>query len=245
MQVSVGPHVARIVLVGDVHGCIDELRRLLVACAYDPEADVVVLLGDLVAKGPGSADVVSLAKDMGWLAVRGNHDDYVVRHWHARRDGREPDADLVVDSEHARLAVELDTDSLAFLDALPLVLVLDTEPAIVCAHAGVDSSRALDAQDGAFCMTTRTGGDRFIPPSDGATLFYGHNATKGHVRTAHAEGLDSGCCYGGFLSAVVIERGKDGDGRAFDVAGRRLVQERAARQYAPPSAPLAYLDAAT
>ena len=44
----------RIIAIGDVHGCVDELQLLLKRVNYQP-GDVVIFLGDLVAKGPDSA----------------------------------------------------------------------------------------------------------------------------------------------------------------------------------------------
>lgn len=42
----------------DVHGCLEELRDLLKECQYDSEKDRVVIVGDLVNKGPMSAELV-------------------------------------------------------------------------------------------------------------------------------------------------------------------------------------------
>ena len=69
---------ARVLCVGDVHGCLDELCDLLRHVNYKPW-DTVLLLGDLVAKGPNSVGVVRLAMEMGALAVRGNHDHEVIK----------------------------------------------------------------------------------------------------------------------------------------------------------------------
>ena len=63
-------HRARVICVGDVHGCVEEVCDLLRAVEYHP-GDLVVFLGDLVAKGPYSAAVVRLAIDLGALSVRG------------------------------------------------------------------------------------------------------------------------------------------------------------------------------
>jgi hypothetical protein len=49
-------HRARVIVIGDVHGCVEEFKDLLRAAKYLP-GDVVLLLGDLVAKGPNSTDV--------------------------------------------------------------------------------------------------------------------------------------------------------------------------------------------
>lgn len=65
-------HKARVICIGDVHGCVDELCDLIRAVEYKP-GDTVLLLGDLVAKGPFPVQVVRMAMDIGALSVRGNH----------------------------------------------------------------------------------------------------------------------------------------------------------------------------
>jgi hypothetical protein len=70
----------RVIAIGDVHGCIDELQALLRRCDYRP-GDLIVFLGDLVSKGPDSLAVVQMARELGAIGVRGNHDFEVIR-WH-------------------------------------------------------------------------------------------------------------------------------------------------------------------
>ena len=72
-------HRARVICIGDVHGCIDELCDLLREVDYRP-GDTVLFLGDLVAKGPNATAVIRLAMDISALSVRGNHDHEVVKH---------------------------------------------------------------------------------------------------------------------------------------------------------------------
>ena len=78
--------MTRMVIIGDIHGCFDELQDLLNAppCSFaeDPaniESTLIVLVGDLVNKGPKSVEVVEWARAQSaagrLLAVRGNHDD--------------------------------------------------------------------------------------------------------------------------------------------------------------------------
>lgn len=75
----------RLILVGDVHGALDELKALLQKVDYDPSsgADHLVLTGDMVSKGPKSGGVLDLMKKLSEAGVascvRGNHDDRVVR----------------------------------------------------------------------------------------------------------------------------------------------------------------------
>lgn len=52
------PASTRVVIVGDVHACLDELQALLAACAFDASKDTLMLVGDLVNKGPKSVEVL-------------------------------------------------------------------------------------------------------------------------------------------------------------------------------------------
>ena len=47
----------RVIIVGDVHGCLAELRELLGECDFTPGTDALIFVGDLVNKGPSSAEV--------------------------------------------------------------------------------------------------------------------------------------------------------------------------------------------
>lgn len=69
---------ARIIVIGDVHGCLDEVLTLLRSLKVLP-GDCILFLGDMVAKGPRSEEVVSLARDIGAVSVRGNHDEEVIK----------------------------------------------------------------------------------------------------------------------------------------------------------------------
>lgn len=79
------PHIAltesprRLIVIGDVHGCLDEVKELLDACAYNSkEGDRVLFVGDLVNKGPLSLETVQYARLNNVLSIRGNHDDFAL-----------------------------------------------------------------------------------------------------------------------------------------------------------------------
>ena len=69
-----------IIIVGDIHGCLEELRDLLCKCNYDPITCTAILVGDLVNKGPHSVEVVKFVRSENIHCVRGNHDDTALSH---------------------------------------------------------------------------------------------------------------------------------------------------------------------
>lgn len=191
---------ARTLLIGDVHGCLDELRALVRKARLAPE-DRVVLVGDLVAKGPDSLGVVELAREQGWQAVLGNHDAHLL----AAKSGA-----------HAELREAMPAASLAWLEGLPPLLQLEDHPVVVV-HAGVVPGVPLAAQRRDDLLTMRTirpDGTASKRAEDGALwaplwpgpqhVVFGHDAIRGLQRHAHATGLDTGCVYGKSLTGLLL-----------------------------------------
>src|SRR5712692_9424553 len=64
----------RTIIIGDIHGCYDELRELLDRANAGPD-DRVVSVGDMLRKGPHPDRCVELWRASGYLAVLGNQDE--------------------------------------------------------------------------------------------------------------------------------------------------------------------------
>jgi hypothetical protein len=220
--------VARTFVIGDVHGCADELEDLL-ARAGPAAEDRIVLVGDLVAKGPQSRRVLALVRALGAQAVRGNHDEHVLR-FHRAREAGEPEPALK--PGHLLLARELDADDWALLAGLPLWLRLPEHEALVV-HAGLVPGVPLERQDPALLMNIRTlrpdgsgssrkhdgvlWGERWEGPE---RVLFGHHAERGLQEHPHAIGLDTGCVYGKRLTGCWLP-------------SRELVSVPARHAYAP------------
>lgn len=241
-------------LVGDVHGCIDELRTLLARLGYGavPQVDGtwavsappgrrLVFLGDLVDRGPGVAEVLALVMQLvragHALCVPGNHDLKLVRKLRGR--------DVTIAHGLAESLEQLDRRDAAFraevadfLEGLPAHLLLDGGR-LVAAHAGLKAGmhgRAGPAvRDFAlFGETTGEIDDYGLPVRLNWALEYAGRATVayGHTPVPSAEwingtiDLDTGCVFGGALTALRYPE-------------RELVSVPAAREYYAPRKPLA------
>jgi diadenosine tetraphosphatase ApaH/serine/threonine PP2A family protein phosphatase len=67
------------IIIGDVHGCLHELERLVRNIGYRRERDSLVMVGDLIDRGPDPIGVVAYAMELGATLVRGNHEDAALR----------------------------------------------------------------------------------------------------------------------------------------------------------------------
>ena len=71
----------RRIFIGDLQGCREEFEALLERVKFDPSADTLHPVGDLVNRGPDSVGCLRLAKELGARPVLGNHDVHLLRQW--------------------------------------------------------------------------------------------------------------------------------------------------------------------
>ncbi|MBV9932047.1 MAG: polynucleotide kinase-phosphatase [Alphaproteobacteria bacterium] len=239
-------------IVGDVHGCADELERLLADLGYavrwdgtevavtPPAGRSAIFVGDLVDRGPRSPDVLRIVRHMveagTALAVVGNHDDKLKRHLSGR----------AVKATHglAETIEQFSGESPAFaremrdwLDGLVSHYVLDGGRLVV-AHAGLKEEMQGRASGAvrSFAMYGETSGevDEFGLPvrydwaadyKGKAKVVYGHTPVPEANWVNGTICIDTGCCFGGKLTAL---RWPEMD----------LVSVPAARTYYEPIRPL-------
>ena len=67
--------MARLFVCGDIHGCLDELEKQLRRVNFDKAKDQLWALGDLVDRGPKSAEVVMLLDEQWFNSIKGNHEE--------------------------------------------------------------------------------------------------------------------------------------------------------------------------
>jgi hypothetical protein len=232
--------MGRTVIVGDVHGCAGELEALLERVRFVQGTDRLVSVGDLVVRGPDPQGVLALMDRLQARAVRGNHEEKLLA-WKRRHKPVGP--------EHERVAEMLSEAEWQMLERMPLWLDLP-EHEVRVVHAGVIPSmspgrappeallkmRTIDAR-GDWSDEADAGplwGTRYQGPPH---VVFGHNARPEPQLHEWATGLDTGCVYGGRLTALVLD---EGEPMPRGEAARRLLKSVPAmrKYYGGKGAPL-------
>jgi diadenosine tetraphosphatase ApaH/serine/threonine PP2A family protein phosphatase len=196
----------RTIVIGDLHGCFDELTDLIELVNLRRD-DRVVAVGDLIVKGPKSREVLDLfIQDKRFSSVIGNHDRKLRQHWRGEptRLTKEQKATLVqLDVQRQRYS--------DFLRSLPFTIDLGSHLVV---HAGVRPGVPLRRQVTSDLTEIRTMGAnpssrRGVPwytvYRGRKIVLFGHWPAKAPRIARRAIGLDTACVYGGRLTAFIIE----------------------------------------
>lgn len=214
----------RTIIIGDVHGCKEELEELLNKLDYTAKKDRLIFVGDLINKGPDSLGVLEMVFSLKAEVVLGNHEFGFLRYLE--------DSSLVFDG-FEKLKVQLEK-TLNFWKSwfyqLPRFIEDDD---FLVVHAGVIPEK-LPAQTPTYILTNiRTWdgkGEELNNPENPSwfdlyhnqkLIVFGHWARKGLILRENAIGLDTGCVYGRKLTAVVLPQ-------------RMIYQVSAKKVYEPP-----------
>lgn len=223
------PAGQRIYAVGDVHGRLDLLRTLLASIRTDSEArgrlDIeIILLGDLIDRGPASAGVVALAMaSPDWAritAIQGNHESVMLaaldgdrnmcRLW-LRNGGTAALASWGVEERvlsdgtlEEVIAAAVDTvppEQRRFLASLPLSRHIGDYYFV---HAGVRPGVPLQEQVSSDSLWIRGG---FLESSadHGAVIVHGHSVAADVDHRPNRIGIDTGAYASGRLTALGLE----------------------------------------
>ena len=240
-------------VIGDVHGCRAELEELLTTLGYELERDAAgrpvnarhpgkrraVFVGDLVDRGPDTPGVLRLV--MGMVAagtafcVAGNHEVKLLKALRGKNVNRSHGLDASME-QLDREPAEFRTQVERFIDGLISHYVLDGGRLVV-AHAGLveryhgrASGRVRE-----FCLYGQTTGetDEYGLPvrypwateyRGRAVVLYGHTPVPAAEWLNNTLCLDTGCVFGGRLTAL-------------NYPERSVVSVPAARVYHPPAKP--------
>jgi predicted phosphodiesterase len=223
----------RLLIVGDVHGCYDELVELLDTCgARDPNI-CIAFVGDLTNKGPKSSEVIKLVHQLGAYCVRGNHDEVSLRTWQLYTEG---ERSLPTKFQWLR---NLSKQEIQWYQGLPYSIRFPSRE-VLLVHAGLIPEVPLNQQsyddllhlkEVTFDTKTVTfSGCSSSPPPPNSQpwsqawpgpdhIYFGHDARRFLQVHPFAIGVDTGCVYGGHLTAV------------FDDDRQKFIQVKARKIY--------------
>jgi diadenosine tetraphosphatase ApaH/serine/threonine PP2A family protein phosphatase len=216
----------RLIAIGDIHGCHLEFAELLDKLDLERE-DRLVLLGDLVNRGPDSCRVLDLARERRAISLLGNHELRLMKY---RR------------TEDKKYAKEHDLDTFAqlrpgdwdYLEQMPLTFE-EPELNAVFVHGGFLPGQPWQKQSAEIVtriqVVDRDGSPAKRSSSPGAPAWadlwngppfvvYGHTPRAEVYKLKWSVGIDTGCVLGGYLTACVLPE-------------KRFVQVKARKAYYP------------
>ncbi|VTS05495.1 AAA family ATPase [Tuwongella immobilis] len=240
-------------IIGDIHGCLDELRQLLEKLGYAPHETTdddgrpvwavtpptdrkLIFLGDLVDRGPDSVGVLRLVmravREGAALCVAGNHDHKLLRALRGRVSNFSHGLAETLEQVRGEPDGFIERIDL-FLADLPSHLMLD-RGRLVVAHAGLKQGLQGRVSDRVrdFALYGETTGDmdesglpvriNWAAGYRGrAAVIYGHTPVVTPTWQNETLCIDTGCVYGGSLTALRYPE-------------RELVDVPAAKMYKPP-----------
>lgn len=229
--------MARTIVVGDVHGCLDEFRSLLDLLSFRQGHDRLVQVGDLMDKGPDPVGCVRFARSVGAEVIMGNHEDSHVRfrrHEATRTATGKPNPMLkfAEDVDKVTQNAALSDDEVVWMASLPLVL--DLGGGLVAVHGGFEPAFSVENQSKAMLRVRyvndqgrmATNGTSPLDQPSGSvrwaerwtgpqSVVYGHAAHSLVSPKVDAFpggwcfAVDTGAVYGGRLTAMVWIPGQD------------------------------------
>ncbi len=209
----------RLFAIGDIHGCIDELRLLVESAARIGPGDKVVFLGDYIDRGEYSREVIDYIIGMrnsgtDVVTLRGNHEEMLIEayenenrwyNWFLNGGA------FTLDSFGIRTVKELPRDYIDFFCKLSYYYIYEN---FVFVHAGFNDDIEDPFDDSTDMIWTRRESYK-NPALNDYTIIHGHTPVTLDACTAmikeHAKvlNIDTGCVYSGlpgygYLSAVEL-----------------------------------------
>ncbi|MFD2648840.1 metallophosphoesterase family protein [Devosia albogilva] len=231
-RVDLGAMPSALYVIGDVHGCLDQLvrleKRIVEDAAGIPNGKVIIMLGDYVDRGPSSAAVLDhlLQPPPGRfrrLCLAGNHEVMMLAHaekpslpsdWLVNGGdetltsyGISPDR-YVAASMRLRgqiLASHIPSAHIDFLATLPVII---TMPGYVFAHAGIQPGVPVERQEEEDLLWMRHD-PAAVWSGEGPTLVHGHTLVPEPLVLPGRIAVDTGCFATGVLTALRLVAGEE------------------------------------
>ncbi|CAC9600901.1 hypothetical protein [uncultured Gammaproteobacteria bacterium] len=211
--------MSRLIIYGDIHGCYDELVQLRQKINPAKE-DVEVCVGDVITRGKNSIKTLRYLQVNNIKSVLGNHEDKIVRYLqHQENIKKNP---IVLDEDEQDIVLNLSALDIDYLKNMPLFMQFGE---ITILHGGLQNHQNLNKISKK--LKTQILRLRFLDQAhnfvtfgreDDKSIFwadiyngnhgfvvYGHQKFNEVKITQYALGVDTGCVYGGKLSAAIFQ----------------------------------------
>ena len=214
----------RLIAIGDIHGCHEEFAELLALLKLTPE-DRLILLGDLVNRGPNTPRVLELAREHHAISLLGNHELRLLNYRRTRDYKYVKEQDLETFDQ-------LKAEDWTYLEKM-LLTYEEPELNIVCVHGGFLPNQPWLRQPAEIItriqVVDREGQPRKRADSPDSPAWadlwsgppfvvYGHTPRSEIYRLKWSVGIDTGCVMGGHLTAYVLPE-------------KRFIQVKARQRY--------------
>jgi predicted phosphodiesterase len=217
----------RLIAIGDIHGCHAEFVELLERLAPAKD-DQILLLGDLVNRGPDSIKVIELARSLHAIALLGNHELRLLTYRVTKDMAVAKEDDLVT-------FAQLRPEDWTYLEAMALTHQVE-EFDTVFVHGGFVPGEPWQQQPAAVvtriqvidpegkprkradCPEGRAWADLWTGPP---FVVYGHTPRGEIYKLPWSVGIDTACVMGGYLTAYILPE-------------KRFVQVKARKKYFSP-----------
>ncbi|BAF69395.1 metallophosphoesterase [Nitratiruptor sp. SB155-2] len=217
--------MSRLIVYGDIHGCLDELCKLREMLSITEE-DEEYCVGDVINKGPYSLETLRYVKEKNIRCVRGNHEDKLLRYHHHEMERITTSKPNPMHLSQKELEVyrSMEREDFLFLQSFPLFI---QKKRLTIIHAGVLPSTnlyALDKKEAAKVMRVRyldeKGNFVVLDKSEPKKHFwwsslydgrfgyivYGHQPFLTPRVDRFSFGIDTGAVYGNRLTAIVFDQ---------------------------------------
>lgn len=226
---NIYPAGTRYIVIGDVHGCYDELMELLEKMKYRKGEDVIIFCGDLIDRGPKIDEVLRFARTTPRVhSVKGNHEDKLARHMANLGTALVSKIKIGHGLQNTidQCGDRLDDDMMCWFWSLPLIIKFNNSYVF---HAGINPRYSMLRQNREFLLYARkfnaslnTFDDENSPPwyehelhesLKNRPMFFGHEVHgitdplhfASHHMNKNVFPMDGGCYFGGNLLGASIK----------------------------------------
>ncbi|MBC6414898.1 MAG: metallophosphoesterase [Bdellovibrionales bacterium] len=198
-------------IVGDVHGCFKEFLSLLKSIDYSSTKYRLILVGDVINRGPYSLEMLHWVKTHKIEMVRGNHEQNFINRIKNNK---------ILSSTLKKLKEDMGNSLNSWIKWLNKIPFYIEEKDFLVVHAGLVPQKKPENSKPQFLMNIRTWGKKGkdikspIYPAwhdfykEKKLVVYGHWAEQGLKIKKNSIGLDTGCVYGFQLSGVLLPERK-------------------------------------